>query len=99
MTKQPGVALRGSCIVLTCALYASVGGAGTPPAHSFKAYLVEGYGEVAAAAAQNAGNNERTSFFRERQVRAERGEAIAPVDVEGRALDPYARREADFARG
>jgi hypothetical protein len=98
MKRPRGGAVGASFIALMCALFASAGWSGTPPAHNFNAYLIEGYGEMAEAAAQNAGNKNRTSFFVERKGLAERGEAVAPAGVEGRALDPSTRREAGFAR-
>jgi hypothetical protein len=95
---QPALPLGWSLTALMCALFASAGWSGTPPAHRFNAYLVEGYGEMADAAAQTADNKIRTSFFRERKRLAERGEVVAPVGVEGHDLDPFTRREAGFAR-
>jgi hypothetical protein len=95
---QPALALGWSLTALMCALFASAGWSGTPPADRFNAYLIEGYGEMADAAAQNADNKNRTSFFRERKRLAERGEMVAPVSVGGHDLDPFTRREADFAR-
>jgi hypothetical protein len=59
MTKWRGAALPRSFIALMFAFFASFGWAGTPPPHSFTAYLIEGYGEVV----DNAGNQDRTSSF------------------------------------
>ncbi len=98
MSRQPGAGFRGSIAGVALALWTGVGWAGAPSAEDFDAYLVQGYGALAEAAARSTGESARASYFRERKELAVRRLPIAPAAVDGRSLDPFTVREASFAR-
>jgi hypothetical protein len=98
MMKQPGAVLRGLAIGVLCGLVASAGGARDQPTQEFDRLLVQGYGELANAAAHDYESDARIFYFQSRKALAARHLNTAPQTVEGRALDAFTLREAGFAR-
>jgi hypothetical protein len=96
MINHLGPVLRVPIIALMCFLFTSTIWASSAP-YSFRAFLVEGYGALANAA-QETGNEERTSFFRHREAMADSGKAIDPATTEENSFHHPASREAAFAR-